>query len=124
LSSHDKKAGPSVASGQITFPDPGLARTLFGERGSHLKVVEKEIGLRIHSRGTSLRLEGGPIEVDLAGRVLTGLYELLKDGYPIYSQDVDYAIRILSGGHDVQLRDIFLDTVFITGNKRVITPKA
>src|SRR5439155_534749 len=36
----------------------------------------------------------------------------------------DYAQRILSSDRNAKLRDIFLDTVFISAHKRVITPKS
>ncbi|MDY6851537.1 MAG: PhoH family protein [Thermodesulfobacteriota bacterium] len=109
---------------RITFPEAKPARALFGEQGSHLKLIEQELGLRIHSRGATLNLEGDPLDISLAKRVLTELYELVKEGYPIYAQDVDYAIRILSSGEKVHLKEIFLDTVYVTAHKRVITPKS
>src|SRR5207249_9791511 len=48
----------------------------------------------------------------------------LEQGYPVYPADVDYAHRILAGDRGAKLRDIFLDTVFISSHKRVITPKS
>ena len=108
----------------ITFPEASLARSLFGEHGSHLKLLEQELSVRIHTRGNSVSIKGDPIEVNMAGRLLRELYGLLKEGYPVYPQDVDYGLRILSGGGEVRLKDIFLDTVYITGNRRVITPKS
>lgn len=113
-----------VSDNRLTFPDARLARSLFGEHGVHLKLLEQEIGLRVHSRGNTVYLEGDPPGIGLARQVLTELYELLKEGYPIYGQDVDFAIRILSSGETVTLKEIFLDTVYITGHKRVITPKS
>ena len=110
-------------SGRLTFPEASLARNLFGEHGAHLKLIGKELGLSIHSRGATVNIEGDPREAEVARRVLTELYDLLREGYPIYPQDVDYALRIVSGG-GANLRDIFLDTVFITSGKRVITPKS
>jgi len=113
-----------VSDNRVTFPDARLARSLFGEQGAHLKLLEREIGLRVHSRGSTVFFEGDPLEMSLARQVLTELYELLKEGYPIYGQDVDFAVRIVSSGEKVTLKDIFLDTVYITGHKRVITPKS
>jgi phosphate starvation-inducible protein PhoH and related proteins len=52
------------------------------------------------------------------------LYDLLKRGYPIYSGDVEYAIRILRADHNVDLKDIFLDTVYVSAHKRIISPKS
>ena len=109
---------------KLSFPDALLARTLFGEQGAHLKIVESEIGLKVHARGSTVYLEGDPIEVELARRTLNELYGLVKEGYPIYPQDVDYAIRILAGGEKVRLKDIFKDTVYITASKSVVTPKS
>ncbi len=52
------------------------------------------------------------------------LYDLLKRGYPIYVGDVEYAIRILRADRNVDLKDIFLDTVYISAHKRIISPKS
>jgi len=56
--------------------------------------------------------------------VLGQLYGLLEEGYPIYPADVDYALRILASDRNAKLRDIFLDTVFISAHKHTITPKS
>lgn len=108
----------------LSFTDVKLANALFGERGAHLKMIESEIGLKIHARGSTVRFDGDPIEVELAGRLLRELYSLLKEGYPLYPQDVDYAIRIVLSGKKIRLKDIFKDTVFVTANKTVISPKS
>jgi phosphate starvation-inducible PhoH-like protein len=62
--------------------------------------------------------------VELATRLLEQLYGLIEQGYPIYSSDVEYALRILSGDRTARLRDIFLDTVFISASRHTITPKS
>jgi phosphate starvation-inducible PhoH-like protein len=74
--------------------------------------------------GTSLSVSGDPFAVELAGRVLTQLYRLLEKGYPVYASDVDYAVRILGRDRHADLADIFLDTVYISAHRRVITPKS
>jgi phosphate starvation-inducible PhoH-like protein len=61
--------------------------------------------------------------VELAENLLSQLYHLLQDGYPVYQRDVDYAIRILSGDPSLDLKKIFRDDVFISSQKKIITPK-
>jgi phosphate starvation-inducible PhoH-like protein len=68
-------------------------------------------------------LHGDPITLQLVEKLLKELYGLIEEGYPIYESDIDYAIRIVSGDDRAKLRDIFLDTVYITSQKRPITPK-
>jgi phosphate starvation-inducible PhoH-like protein len=48
---------------------------------------------------------------------------LTRQGYPVYEMDVDFAVRILSANPEVNLKDIFLDQVYLTCKKRVISPK-
>ena len=40
------------------------------------------------------------------------------------SDFVDYAIRILSRDRNANLGEIFLDSIYITSHKRVVTPKS
>jgi len=108
----------------LTFSDLNLSRQLFGEHNRHLQKIAEALDVRINARGTSVFISGDEIEVNLAKTVLDQLYGLLKEKYPIYSNDVDYAIRVLSENDNARLKDIFLDTVFITSKKRSITPKS
>jgi phosphate starvation-inducible PhoH-like protein len=98
-------------------------RNLCGEHNANLRLIEEKTGVSVNVRGNVLSLKGGDWEVELAGKILNQLYELLKAGYPIYLNDVDYAIRILSGDPSVDLKRIFKDEVYISSKKKVITPK-
>jgi phosphate starvation-inducible PhoH-like protein len=97
---------------------------LCGEQNAHLHLLEKKIGLSIHVRGNQFTLQGGDWEVELAEKVLNQLHELLESDYPIFLNDIEYAIRILSGDPSANLKKIFLDKVYISSNKKVIRPKS
>jgi len=109
---------------KIEFDDNNLARTLFGEHNTHLAIVEKDTNTSISTRGNSVTITGTPEDVEIAQDVLTQLFELIKKGYPIYTQDIDFALRIIKSNRKVELHDIFLDTVYISAKKRNITPKS
>ncbi len=109
---------------KIAFDDLQLANILFGVHNENLKRIAKTIGVRISAKGNTLTVQGDQLDVDLAKRALNDLYGLLKKGYPLFPTDIDYAIRILSDDQSVNLEDIFLDTVYISSRKRVITPKS
>ncbi len=109
---------------KLTFPDHELVRSLCGERNANLQLLEKKVGLSVHVRGNTFSLQGWDWEVELADNVLNQLYELLKGNYPVYLDDVEYAIRILSGDQSVDLKEIFKDEVYISSKKKVITPKS
>ena len=116
------ESAPAPAA--LQFPDPKLFRELLGQHDENVKLLERQLGVRIEVGDGTLTPHGDAVEAELATRVLTQLYGLLEQGYPIYASDVEYALRILSSDRGARLRDIFLDTVFISSNRRTITPKS
>jgi phosphate starvation-inducible PhoH-like protein len=117
-------AGPAPSSPTRAFANSTHFRTLLGNHDEHLHVLEQALGVRVVVGDGTLTVEGDPIDAELASRVLEQLYGLIEQGYPIYPSDVDYALRILSGDRGANLRDIFLDTVFISASRHTITPKS
>jgi len=108
----------------ISLADNNLIRILFGEYDKNLKLIEKLEPVKIVVRGNSLSVTGERIPAELVENLIIQLYALLEKGYPIYPADIDYAHRILSSNSSVNLERIFLDTVFISSKKRLITPKS
>ena len=109
---------------RLTFSDINLARQLFGEHNRHLRQIADAVEIEIHARANTVSLKGDAIAASLAKNILKQLYGLLKEGYPVYPADIDHAVRVLSGNHRINLKDIFLDTITITSKKRPITPKS
>jgi len=109
---------------KLIFSDLDLSRQLFGEQNSNLKIIAKATDVNINARGNTLFIKGDSIASRLAQNILKQLYGLLEDKYPIYPNDIDYAIRVLSEDDRIKLKDIFLDTVYITSKKHLITPKS
>jgi phosphate starvation-inducible protein PhoH and related proteins len=108
---------------RLTFSDIELARQLFGEHDGNLRHLADLLCIQIDARGNTVNLKGEAVAVDLSRQVLEQLYGLLKEKYPVYPTDIDYALRILRENHSADLKKIFLDTVFITAKKRAITPR-
>ena len=109
---------------RVHFEDPAIVKLLFGEHDGNLKLIERSIGVQIHARGNTLGLSGDRVAVQLAEKLLSELYDILHMGHPIYPNDILSAIRILSGDNSIKLKDIFLDTIFISSKRRLIGPKS
>jgi phosphate starvation-inducible PhoH-like protein len=109
---------------EVQFDDHHRFHDLLGQHDEHIKTVERAVGVRIGLGDRTLLISGDQVARELAARVLTELYGLLENDYPIYASDVDYAVRILSRDRTAKLRDIFLDSIYITAHKRVVTPKS
>jgi phosphate starvation-inducible PhoH-like protein len=109
---------------KLNFDDNDLARLLYGDLNKNLATIEKTVGVSVKARGNQLTLKGLQHEVELASLALQQLYELIKSGYPVYPADVAYGLRILERSSKVNLKEIFLEKVYITANQRVVSPKS
>ncbi len=119
-------ANPAAADKpvEIDFPDIELARQLFGEHSGHLKKIARALHVNINARGKTVFVSGDPIAVELTGNLLRQLYALLEEAYPVYETDIDHAVKALRADDRINLKDLFLETVYVTPKKRPITPRS
>lgn len=115
---------PPLVTDQLTLADNALAQFLFGEQGHNLRLISRLLGVKLANRGNQVTMEGPEAQVKLAHRVLEELYQLLESGYALAPQDVQHAVKIVQGQDKVAIKEIFLDTVYISAMKRRITPKS
>ncbi len=118
------KATKSEDVEKLFFADQNLLKNLCGEHDKHLKFIEKLEPVKVKAWGNSITVSGKNGNVRKISTLLQQLYAIMEKGWPIQSADIDYAHRILSEDITFELASIFLDTVFISSQKRVITPKS
>jgi phosphate starvation-inducible PhoH-like protein len=109
---------------KLSFPDNTAIKVLLGERDKNIKLIERLERVKLHVRGNNISISGDVIGVSIIEKLLVQLYSIIKKGYPVYNSDIDYAHRILSENSSINIEKIFLDTVFISANKRIISPKS
>ncbi len=118
-----QKQTPS-SSAELDFSENETALRVYGDLNKNLLAIEQIVGVTIQARGTKVAIQGLPHEVEMAERVLAELYDLVEAGYPVYPQDIVYAVRTIERTPTARLKDIFLDKVYVTSRKRVISPKS
>ncbi|MBN1473492.1 MAG: PhoH family protein [Syntrophaceae bacterium] len=99
-------------------------KNLCGEHDKNLKLIEKLEPVKIKAWGNNLSISGNDGNVQKISTMLRQLYSIMDKGWRIHPSDIDYAHRILSEDITFELANIFLDTVFISSQKRIITPKS
>lgn len=108
----------------LEFPDTQILRQLAGDSCSHLRIIEECAGVRCALKGNTIEVLGEDYDVALAEHTLSDLYKLLKEGCPLYPSDIYYAVRMLAKDRNINLQDVFLDTIYISSTKKVIMPKS
>ena len=118
------KATKSIRVEKISFADQNLLKNLCGEHDNHLKLLEKIEQVKIKPWGNHLSITGDEATVLKISLLLKQLYAIMEKGWHIHVSDIDYAHRILTEDIHFDLARVFLDTVFISSKKRMITPKS
>jgi phosphate starvation-inducible PhoH-like protein len=108
----------------IRFEDSSVLADLFGIHDDHLKIVERALGVSVLPKGNEATVSGDPLQVDLAVKVLEGLYRVLRKGIPLTSNDVAAAVRIVCSDRNADVSTVFQDVVFKSSRNRIITPKS
>ncbi len=107
----------------MQFEDNNIVRELYGQQNENLKEIENLYGIKIHSRGGKLSLEGKSNEVESAYKFLSKIYTLMEKGYSLDPGDLELASRIVNE-NSIKLEDVFLDTVCVSTRKKIIAPKS
>jgi phosphate starvation-inducible PhoH-like protein len=108
----------------IRFDDSSVLSELFGSHDDQLKIVERALGVSVHPKGNEATVAGDPLQVELAVKVLGGLYRVLRKGIPITSNDVIAAVRIVCSDRNADVSTVFQDVVFKSSRNKIITPKS
>ncbi len=111
-----------MPANQLTLDDAGVAQILFGPSNSHLRFLEKSMGLVIAQRGCELVIQGEESQAELANHLLGQLYGLAREGRSLYLSDVEQALKVVAQNRRADLREIFMDTVLSSNRRGPITP--
>ncbi|HEY6475403.1 MAG TPA: PhoH family protein [Polyangia bacterium] len=108
---------------RLTLEDNRVALALFGERNANLKLIERETGAQLHTRGNDLTIVGPGDDVAIARSLVEQLYGMVRGGAAISPEDIGRAAIALRADAGINLRDVFQDTILVAGRARPIAPK-
>lgn len=99
------------------------AAALFGRRDEKVRLIEKELGVMVVSRGHDVHIDGDPENVRIAERVVEDLLEVIREGHRVTIGDVRYGIELAKNGSGTSLAGIMRDVVLVTSRGKKVVPK-
>ena len=107
----------------ITFDEMEQAVALFGAFDENVRVIEREYGVSIVSRGSDIKIIGDPERVDKAVRAINSMLVLINKGEALTDQNVRYVLSLVSEGNEDKIGSITTDSLCITSKGRPVKPK-
>jgi len=96
---------------------------LFGRHDENLKIIEKELPVKIIARGENLTLQGKGKKIIIATKLISELTAVIRRGGHLKRQDLIYAVKAIKQDEALDLHAIYLDRIEVMSKKQFITPK-
>ncbi|HBA94027.1 MAG TPA: phosphate starvation-inducible protein PhoH [Ruminococcaceae bacterium] len=107
----------------ITIDAMDRAVELFGSFDENVKLIEREFGVSIVSRGSDIKIIGDEEKVSYAVRTINSLLTLINKGETLTNQNVRYVISLVNEDNEDKISSMTGDSVCITAKGRAVKPK-
>jgi len=107
----------------ISVDDPAKIPRLLGAHDESLKIIEREVHVRVVVRGDSLDIRGRPVDVQKGAQVLKGLLDALGDGRSLTRSEVEYATRMAYKGDEEALAALKGEPIFRSHTGKFVRPR-
>ncbi len=125
---HSRRGGGAATNGDLALTEVMLDEegvgVLFGTRDEHLRQIENAFDVQLAARGNKVRIEGPDENRALAEKLLVELSAIVEQGYPLRSEDVHTAVRVLREAPESSLADFFLADGLLASVQQRVRPRS
>ena len=100
-----------------------LLMAVFGAFDENIKLIERELGVSVVSRGSELKISGEDAEVDVAARTIGALAAMAGRGEAVSTQTVQYVIGLARDGREAEVHTMSRDVLCITAKGKPVKAK-
>ena len=103
--------------------DEQQSHTLFGNHDENLRTIEDMFDVKISSRGSEIFVSGEGSDIAAVQKLLGELQQLIEQGYPMKTSDVQTGVRVVRDKPDTNLVEFFTDDAVPSAIRRIVTPR-
>ncbi|MBI3592367.1 MAG: PhoH family protein [Nitrospirae bacterium] len=96
---------------------------LHGGIDKTLKVIEESFGVALSVRGNKLIIHGEGGNAERAERLIQEIRAVNRNGYTLKPEDISYAVKSLSEGEEISVKELFSNNIPVSSKRRFIIPK-
>ncbi len=98
-------------------------KAVFGQYDANVKKIEKELHVKILSKGEGIAVVGEEVQAERACTILRDMAELYRKNGEIDTQSIDYSIALAKQGSEAKVNDLADDIICHTVNGKPVKPK-
>lgn len=107
----------------IPLQDIKELQMLFGKYDTNLRLIEKELKVKISREDNGLRVDGQRPQVDRACELFDYLLGIIAAGSEVKERDIIYAIRLVQPGEGIDFKQLAKEKIDVSVKGALVTPK-
>jgi phosphate starvation-inducible protein PhoH and related proteins len=107
----------------IYFEDNKNLQILFGRYDQNLRLIEKELDVKIIRKEKGLNVSGQRRQIDKAVELFDYLLDIVNNGAEIKSRDIIYALKLAQLDEGVDFKKLSKEKIDVSVEGALVTPK-
>ena len=107
----------------LRFDNNRDLQLLFGRYDQNLKIIEKELGVRIIRAEDGIKIAGNEPQAQRAGELFNYLMTFVEKGKDVKKADIVYALRLVDKEKAIDFKRLAKEKIEVSVKGGVITPK-
>ncbi len=108
---------------RIHFNNNRDLQLLFGRYDVNLKIIEKELGIRIHRSDDGIKIVGSETQTQRASELFNYLMTFVEKGKDVKKADIVYALRLVNKESDIDFKRLAKEKIEVSVKGGLVTPK-
>ena len=108
---------------RLEFDNNRDLQLLFGRYDQNLKIIEKELGVRIVRSEDGIKIIGSDPQVQKASELFHYLMTFVEKGKDVKKADIVYALRLVDKEKEIDFKRLAKEKIEVSVQGGLITPK-
>jgi phosphate starvation-inducible PhoH-like protein len=108
---------------QLQFNNNRDLQKIFGRYDENLKIIEKELGIRINRGSDGIKISGTDAQVHKANELFHYLMTFVDKGKDVKKADIVYALRIVDKEESIDFKRLAKEKIEVSVKGGLVTPK-
>ncbi len=108
---------------QLQYGNNRDLQQLFGRYDENLKIIEKELGIRINRSSDGIKITGSEAQAHKAQELFNYLMTFVEKGKDVKKADIVYALRLVEKEDSIDFKRLAKEKIEVSVKGGLITPK-
>ncbi len=99
------------------------AKTLFGRHDQNLRLIEKELNVKITARAGTITITGAGPDINKASTLMEELLIIIRKGGIVRAHDISCAAGAIKEDASVDIPGLYLERIDVLSKRLYVTPK-